>query len=75
VLDLGRGNGAQTLELARHIKSGILAVDIHQPYLDELERRARAQGLAERIKTRNQDMAELEPQDGPFDLIWAEGHK
>ena len=36
VLDLGCGNGAQTIALAQAIAGTILAVDNHQPFLDEL---------------------------------------
>ena len=40
VLDIGCGNGAQTLRLAAELGCKVTAVDNHQPYLDELERRA-----------------------------------
>ena len=73
ILDLGCGNGAQTLQLARHTESVILAVDNHQPYLDELERRAAAAGLLEKIRIELADMNKLEFEDGSFDLIWSEG--
>ena len=73
VLDIGCGNGAPTLELARHIDGVIVALDNHGPFLDELNRRARAAGLADKIKTRLQSMRDLTPDDGPFDLIWSEG--
>ncbi len=73
VLDIGCGTGAQTLQLARHLDCTILAVDNHQPYLDELERRARAEGLAEKIRPCLKDMHALSEEDGVFDLVWAEG--
>jgi len=73
VLDIGCGNGRQTLELARHIDGTILAVDNHQPYLDELNRRAEAAGLSQKIQTCLKDMSDLGHDDGPFDLIWSEG--
>jgi cyclopropane fatty-acyl-phospholipid synthase-like methyltransferase len=44
VLDIGPGNGAQTLRLAAELGCRVTAVDNHQPHLDELERRAEAQG-------------------------------
>ena len=73
VLDIGCGNGAQTLVLAEHLDGEILAVDNHQPYLDELDRRARAAGIAEKIRTRRMDMRDLANDQGPYDLIWSEG--
>lgn len=73
VLDIGCGNGAQTLQLAKHVDGSILAVDNHQPFLDELNRRAEAAGLSEKIQTRLMDMSDLSRRDGIFDLIWSEG--
>lgn len=73
VLDIGCGNGAQTLVLADNLDGEILAVDIHQPYLDELDRRARAAGVAEKIRIRRMDMRDLANDQGPYDLIWSEG--
>ncbi|HEX8991856.1 MAG TPA: class I SAM-dependent methyltransferase [Anaerolineales bacterium] len=40
ILDIGCGPGAQTIALARHSQARITAVDRHQPFLDELARRA-----------------------------------
>lgn len=73
ILDIGCGNGAQTLCLARNVEGDILAVDNHQPFLEELNRRAGVEGLSEKIRTRLMDMTDLGPQDGIFDLIWSEG--
>ncbi len=36
ILDVGCGPGMQTIDLARHTGASILAVDTHQPFLDEL---------------------------------------
>jgi len=73
ILDLGCGNGAQTIPLARHTDGPILAMDNHQPCLDELQRRIEAAGLAERVQVAQRDMRSLSKSDGPFDLIWSEG--
>jgi len=72
-LDIGCGNGAQTIQLAKHIDGTILAVDNHQPYLDELQRRAEAEGVSDKIRPSLKDMFDLSAGDGPFDLIWSEG--
>lgn len=73
VLDIGCGTGGQTLQLARHLDGAVVAIDNHQPYLDELERRARIEGLEGKIHPRLQDMRSLGEADGVFDLVWAEG--
>jgi SAM-dependent methyltransferase len=73
ILDIGCGNGTQTLVLARHTDGSILAVDNHQPFLDELQRRAEAAGVSGRIQVSLRDMRSLNASDGPFDLIWSEG--
>ncbi|MEI6613389.1 MAG: class I SAM-dependent methyltransferase [Chrysiogenales bacterium] len=73
VLDVGCGTGTQTIELAKNISGTILAVDNHQPFLDELQRRAKAAGVAGKIQTLQKDMRDLNRNDGVFDLIWSEG--
>ncbi len=73
VLDIGCGNGPQSLALARAVEGTIVAVDNHRPFLDELERRARAENLVATIETRLKDMNDLGDEDGLFDLVWAEG--
>ena len=71
VLDLGCGAGASTLVLARETGGHVTAVDMHQPFLDRLESRAKAAGLA--IETRCQSMDALDLPPGNYDLVWSEG--
>lgn len=73
VLDIGCGNGPQTICLAQHLDGSILAVDNHQPFLDELVKRAVAAGVSAKIQVLLKDMHTLAPDDGPFDLVWSEG--
>jgi cyclopropane fatty-acyl-phospholipid synthase-like methyltransferase len=73
ILDIGCGNGAQTIQLAKHIDGTILALDNHQPYLNELQRRAEAEGVSDRIQTYLKDMHDLGLHEGSFDLVWSEG--
>lgn len=73
VLDIGCGTGTQTIELAKNINGTILAVDNHQPFLDELRRRAMVAGVGEKIQTLQKDMRDLGAEQGMFDLIWSEG--
>ncbi|MFD9497818.1 GNAT family N-acetyltransferase [Streptomyces sp. NPDC060035] len=76
VLDLGCGPGRAALLLAAEAGAEVTAVDLHQPFLDELREAAEARGLGDRIHTVRADMADLsgpEFADGSFDLVWAEG--
>jgi len=73
ILDLGCGPGAQTLALARLLPDArITAVDLHQPYLDQLQRRAAEEGLDSAITTVRGDLRDP-PVDEPEDLVWSEG--
>ncbi len=73
VFDLGCGPGRQTLVLARVLRTRIVAVDLHQPFLDQLASTAAAQGLSSLIETRRADMGALDVAPGSVDLIWSEG--
>lgn len=71
ILDMGCGPGAQTLVLARHAE--VTAVDLHQPFLDELAERARTAGVSDRIHPMHASMDEVSFKSQRFDVIWAEG--
>lgn len=71
-LDLGCGPGRVSLLLAAEAGARVTAVDLHEPFLDELRHSATARGLTGSIRTETADMAELPYPDGAFDLIWAE---
>jgi serine/threonine-protein kinase HipA len=73
ILDLGCGPGKQTLVLARHFQTPIIAVDFHAPYLAQLRRSAEAEGRSDLVSTRLGRMEELDEQPGSVDLIWIEG--
>lgn len=73
VLDLGCGTGPQSIALARRLGGTIMAIDIHQPNLDALRRRAEAAGVAGKIRPVLQDMRTFDPGEAAFDLIWSEG--
>ena len=73
ILDIGCGPGMQTLDLARLSGGEIIAIDFHQPFLDELVRRAKGAGLDEHIQARKLSMFEMDFAPEQFDLIWSEG--
>ncbi|MEV4918761.1 bifunctional class I SAM-dependent methyltransferase/N-acetyltransferase [Streptomyces tirandamycinicus] len=73
ILDLGCGPGRAALLLAAEAGAEVTAVDLHQPFLDELRRASAARGLAGRVRTVLADMGAPPFPDGSFDLVWAEG--
>lgn len=74
ILDIGCGSGMQTIALARLCAGATLtATDIHQPFLDDVDERARKAGLGGRITTVRASMDDLPFPAESFDLIWAEG--
>ncbi len=73
VLDIGCGTGLQTRVLARASPARILAIDNHPPFVEELNRHAKAAGMSDRLEARVGDMRELDFPPGSFDLVWCEG--
>ncbi len=73
ILDIGCGPGLQTLDLARYTKGKVVAVDTHQPFLEQLQKRAQAAALSGRITTANESMFALPFPAHSFDLLWSEG--
>ena len=73
VVDAGSGTGRQTLALAKSLGTIVHAVDIYQPFLDELMRRAVTAKLEQLVEAHCMDMADI-PQVFPaIDLLWSEG--
>jgi SAM-dependent methyltransferase len=72
-LEFGCGSGGATLDLAELSGGDVVAVDVHQPFLDRLAGRAAARGLADRITTVKGDMAAPGFEPESYDLIWCEG--
>jgi ubiquinone/menaquinone biosynthesis C-methylase UbiE len=73
IADLGCGSGAAALMLASHFAGPILAVDLAQEFLDELETRATAAGVADRVTAIQADMGALNWPPKSIDLLWSEG--
>jgi len=73
ILDIGCGPGMQTLDLARFTNGKVIAVDTHQPFLDQLQKRAQAAALSGRITALRESMFALPFPEKSFDLLWSEG--
>ena len=73
ILDIGCGPGMQTLDLARLSRGEIIAIDFHQPFLDELVRCAKEAGVEAQIQARKLSMFEMDFEREQFDLVWSEG--
>jgi methylase of polypeptide subunit release factors len=49
ILDIGSGTGAQTLDLATFSPANITAIDLHAPFVNELNARAARLGVGDRV--------------------------
>jgi SAM-dependent methyltransferase len=67
IVDFGCGGGAAALVLARATQGIVTAVDIHQPFLQQLEALAASEGLTDGIRTVEADMADPPFPDGSFE--------
>jgi serine/threonine-protein kinase HipA len=73
VLDLGCGSGRSTLVLADALRTEVIAVDNHRPFLEQLRTSAQERGLQDLIEIRCADMAAPGVPAGSIDLLWSEG--
>ena len=73
ILDIGCGTGVPTIELARLSSGRIVALDINQTHLDELESKIESADLSGRVETVRGSLFEIHLHDEPFDIIWSEG--
>jgi serine/threonine-protein kinase HipA len=74
VIDLGCGNGASAIPLARRLKADVVAVDAHEPFLRRLESRLAEEPLTDgNVTVHHADFSTLESDLGTFDLLWSEG--
>ena len=73
ILDIGCGPGLQTIKLAKLTDGTIIGIDIHQPYLDQLNKTAEKEQLSHKIKAINKSMFNMDLPKKHFDIIWAEG--
>lgn len=73
VVDAGCGAGRQTTVLARELRIPIHAIDSHQPFLDEMSRRAEQEGVGSLIQAHCMDMSAIPERFSAIDLLWSEG--
>lgn len=73
VVDAGCGAGRQTLALAQALGTVVNAVDSHQPFLADLERRARQANVQHLVRTHHMDMQDIPTTFRNVDLLWSEG--
>jgi len=73
ILDIGCGQGMQTIELAKISNGKIIALDNHQAFLDILMEQAKKQKLEEKIIPKNMSMLDMDFEEEAFDIIWSEG--
>jgi ubiquinone/menaquinone biosynthesis C-methylase UbiE len=74
ILDIGCGNGIQTLILAEVFPNAhITAVDTNQQSIDMLKKQLHREELEDRVTVLNASMFEMDFPTETFDLIWAEG--
>jgi len=73
ILDIACGPGRQTIALAKQTSGQIIALDNHQPFLEDVEKRAKVEGLSNSITLKRCSMADLDFDKNSFDIIWSEG--
>lgn len=73
ILVIGCGPGREVIDLANISNAQITAVENHEPYLKQLEARAEAANISDRIEIVLGDMFDMKFEDGTFDIIWIEG--
>jgi len=72
ILDLGTGTGVGALALVQRFDGAdVIALDVDAQMLDRVGEKARALGVADRIRTVQADLDVAWPAIDPVDLVWA----
>lgn len=72
ILDVGSGTGTGTFALLRRFaQAEAVALDVSAGMLEHLGSKARALGVADRVRTVRADLDGAWPAVGPADLVWA----
>jgi trans-aconitate methyltransferase len=73
VVDAGCGTGRQTMALAKELGTLVHAVDSHEPFLNDLVRRAREAKVEQLVQAHCMDMQDIPQVFQDIDLLWSEG--
>ena len=73
ILNVGCGQGQETLELANLAGGEVAGIDLDQAALSKLRQRIDQAGLGDRIKAIHVSLLDNEFDDSSFDLLWEEG--
>jgi len=73
IADIGCGTGASTIQLAKELNADVTSVDFLPEFLEELIRRAKDEGVNDKVQTLNCSMDNLPFSEEEFDVIWSEG--
>jgi ubiquinone/menaquinone biosynthesis C-methylase UbiE len=72
IIDVGAGSGTATLALAGQLPDAeTIALDVDAEMLDRIQHKARAAGLADRVRTIQADLDQPWPVLDAADLVWA----
>jgi ubiquinone/menaquinone biosynthesis C-methylase UbiE len=72
IIDVGAGSGTATLALAEQLPDAeTIALDVDAEMLDRIQHKARAAGLADRVRTIQADLDQPWPVLDAADLVWA----
>ena len=73
ILDIGCGQGQQTMELARLSGGEVVGIDMDLSALSRLRQRINQAGLGHRIKAIHVSVFDNGFDDNSFDVLWEEG--
>ncbi len=73
ILDIGCGTGVPTMELGRLTDGHIIGIDINPELLEKFKGKITKAGQADRIKTVQCSLMDLDFEEESFDVIWSEG--
>ena len=74
VLDLGCGPGLAAIELAEMLPGAdVLGIDLHEPFVQNLNALAASRNLGDRVRGVVADIAKPPSSTNGYDLIWSEG--
>jgi len=73
IVDAGCGAGRQTMVLAKELGTLVHAVDSYEPFLNDLNRRAREAQIENLVQTHCMNMKDIPGVFQCIDLLWSEG--